>query len=316
MLKISEKLRPFSHEPGTAVLVPGSDWIVRAYPVLLRVGGEDFPLQITGPVREFTLQLDLERDCLWVWGIAKEGHFRYKLFASEQGLFLSLDRSPKSGFAIGNHSLKPKETILLQSGGQFISPSKPERFSLGNSKAQDWDLVRRRNNIFEWAPVLYALAQKVPNKGDVTGGPLALLNRLEEFFPAAFEGILVPHLTDPLHQGLFTEEGRGNALALLREAFQTIRGYILDENRILPALPADWHCGRALHLQSPFGRLDLEWTKGTLRQMVLYGEKTGEATFLFSKPIKSFRFNGERASSQQSLLIESGKKYHLDRFQK
>jgi len=316
MLKITEKLRPFSHQPGTSCLVPRSDWIVRAYPALLRVQETEFAIHITGPVREFTIQMDLERDCLWVWGIAKEGCFRYRLSADVAGLSLYIDRSPKDGFKIGSHTLKAKDKLLLLSGGHLVAPLKPERIFLGISKAQDWDQVQKRNAIHEWAPILYALAQKVPERGDVKEGPLTLIDNLPEFFSAAFEGILVPHLNDPLHQGLFSSVGKGNPLALLTRAFQKLRGYLLVDNQILPALLADWHCGRALHLQSPYGRIDLEWTKGTLRQMVLHAEKTGEANFIFQKPIKSFRFNGERLERNQSLSIESGKTYLFDRFQK
>ena len=315
MLKISEKLRPFSHQPGTACIVPGSDWIISVYPTLLRVQGVDFPIHLTGPVREFTVQMDLERDCVWIWGIAKEGHFRFKLVADEIELSLLIDRAPKEGVEIGTHKLKAKQKILLMSGGHFLSPSKVEKLSLGNWKAQDWDLVRRRNLVSEWVPVLYALAQKVPQRGEAYSGPLSLIDKPADFFHAAFEGILVPHFVDPLHQGLFSEDGHGNSLGILTKAFQKVRSYLIQENQILPALPSDWHSGRILHLETAYGRVDLEWTKGTIRQMVLYAEKSGEASFVFSK-VKSFRFNRKRVQQKEPLLIESGNKYLFDRFQK
>jgi hypothetical protein len=267
-------------------------------------------------VQEFTLQMDLERDCLWVWGIAREGHFRCKLSADERGLSLFVDRCPKGGLVIGSHQLQRKDKTLLMSGGHFFLPEKIERLSLGNWKAQDWDLVRRRNLVREWVPVLYALAQKMPQMGEAKGGPLDLLDQPTAFFAAAFTGILVPHLIDPLHQGLFSENGQGNPLAVLTKAFEKLRSALIQENRILPALPTDWDSGRVLGLQTPYGLVDLEWTKRTIRQMILHAEKSGEALFIFSKPVKSFRFNGERVGQGETLAIEAGKRYVFDRFQK
>ncbi len=316
MLKITEKLRPFSHQPGTSCLVPGSDWIVRAFPAMLSVQGVEFPIRVSGPVREFTIQMDLERNCVWLWGIALEGHFRFKLVADEIGLSLFIDRCPKTGIEIGSHKLGRKEKILLMSGGHFHLPKKIERLSLGNWKAQDWDLVRRRNLVCEWVPVLYSLGQKVPDIGEVKRGPLDLIDQPTEFFHAAFTGILVPHLIDPLHQGLFSENGQGNPLALLKAAFQKIRSALIQHQQILPALPSDWVSGRVLGLQTHYGLLDFEWTKRTIRQMVLHAEKSDEAVFVFSKQVSSFRFNGECVEQGKPLPIELGKKYTFDRFQK
>jgi hypothetical protein len=316
MLKITEKLRPFSHQPGTSCLIPGSSWILSAFPAMLSVQGIDYPVCLTGPVREFTVQMDLERDCVWIWGIAKEGHFRFKLFADEIGLALLVDRCSESGLGIGTHKLKRKEKILLLSGGNVRLPKKIERLSLGNWKAQDWDLVRRRNEPREWVPILFALSQKVPLTGDANGGPLDLLDKLAEFFPAAFTGILVPHLIDPLHQGLFPDDGHGDPLALLTLSYKKIRSALIQDEQILPALPSDWDCGRVLGLQTQYGPLDLEWTKGAIRQMILHAEKSAKASFTFSKPVKSFRFNGVRTEQGQSLAIEARKKYTFDRFQK
>ncbi len=314
MLKITEKLRPYSHQPGTVCLVPKSDKVVCVYPTLFTIE-KDFPIRVTGPIREFTVQMDLERDCLWIWGIAKEGHFRLQLAMDEMGLTLFVDRCPKSGIEIGDHHLLRKEKILLQSGGKVHFLRKMERLSLGNWKAQDWDLVRRRNDPREWAPVLFALGQKVPFSQEAKGGPLHLLWS-EQFFHAAFSGILVPHLKDPLHQGLFPEDGSGNPIALLTLAYQKIRSFLIQGDQILPELPSDWDCGRVLALETEYGSLDLEWTKGMIRQMVLHAKKSGETAFEFSSQVKSFRFNGTRIERGTLLSIEEGKKYLFDRFQK
>ena len=61
-IAIAERLKPFSHTPGVACLIPGTCWKVEAFPTLLRIGEKyDLPLPITGPVADFTLELDLEK---------------------------------------------------------------------------------------------------------------------------------------------------------------------------------------------------------------------------------------------------------------
>ncbi len=72
MIKIARKLRPFSHRSGAKCLIPGTETIVEAYPNLLRVGSIETALNI---VSGFTLQQDLERNCVWVFG----KNFRMKI---------------------------------------------------------------------------------------------------------------------------------------------------------------------------------------------------------------------------------------------
>lgn len=65
MIKIATKLRPFSHTFGSKCLIPGTDTIVEAFPNLLRIGTEEIPIDISSG---FTLQQDLMRNCVWVFG--------------------------------------------------------------------------------------------------------------------------------------------------------------------------------------------------------------------------------------------------------
>ena len=71
-IEISQRLRPFTHRPGMASILPGTGERVVVYPTM--VGGQYLP--ISGPVKGFTHQLDLEKGCLSVYGHAKEGFFR------------------------------------------------------------------------------------------------------------------------------------------------------------------------------------------------------------------------------------------------
>ena len=307
-IEIKEKITPYSHQSGVECLVPLSDWVVQVYPALLKVGGLEFPLAVTGPEKEFTVQMDLEKDCVWVWGISKEGHFRLKLTASEYGLSLMVDRSPKGGISIGGKLLERKESILLAKGGQFSPKKACERFSLGNWKAQDWDLVRRRADFSEIAPLLFLLGQKLP-KSEST-----LLTHTEHFFLAALSGICAPKPQDAIHQGLspFT----GEPISLIQSAYQTIRSYLIDGESILPKLPNNWDAGKVIGLQTKFGTVDLEWTKGHIRRMVLVSSDSGSIALSFTKEISSCRCNGKHLENGSSLPIEVNKKYLFERFQK
>ncbi len=320
---IGEKIRPFSHTPGMKCIVPGSNWIVQPFPALLRLPGLDLPLEITGPIKEFTVQLDLEKNCVWVWGQAKEGLYKYRLEAMEEGLTLAIDRVPKGGLIMGGKTLMAKEKILLASGGLFKSPSNGEKISLGNLKAQDWDLVSRRMDLAEIVPALFLLGQKVPPVAVAKGGVASLLaSNLDLFVRAGFTDLLIPHLKDEKHRGISPEgETSGDPLSLLTKSYQTIRSFLIEENnpiiRILPHLPKEWDCGRSTDLcVSGLGEIDLEWTKGLIRRVVIRPSHDAEAKLVFAKPIVSFRCNGKSVENGSLIGIQAGKSIHLDRFQK
>jgi hypothetical protein len=276
-----EKLHPFSHLPGTQCVIPGSDYTVQVFPTLLKVQGkEEFPIGLTGPVEGFTVQLDLEKNCVFIWGTAREGYFRFRLEALEEGLTLTLLRGPS--FQFGSKDLKPKDKILLATGGSRTQTTTIEKLSLGCSKAQDWELIRRRTDLTEISPLLFLLGQKVPAKSP------ASISDLKQCFLSSFSSLFFPHLTDPLHQGI-TPSQATDPLALLPACYQLIRSFLINETHILPALPHDWHAGRALNLQTPFGTIDLEWTKGMIRRMVFRPTTDNPVEFTFPKQVRSFR---------------------------
>lgn len=309
-LEIREKLAPFSHLSGISCLVPLSDWVITAYPALLKVGALEFPIALTGPVKEFTVQMDLERNCVWIWGTAKEGQFRFKLSATEAGLFLLVDKAFKNGITVGKELLHRKGTLLLAAGGHTcaISPSQVERLSLGNWKAQDWDLVGRRRNFAEIAPILFMLGQKLPSTTS------ASIESPEHFFLAALSGLCAPTLQDAIYAGLppFT----GTPIAFLRATYETIRAYLIRDFAILPNLPSAWDAGRVLGLQTAYGTIDVEWTKKQIRRMIFIPSHSFDVAFQFPKEITSYRCNGQRLTKGATFSVEANKRYLFDRFQK
>lgn len=321
-IAIGEKIAPFSHEPGKRCLVPGTDWVVQPFPAHLIVGDAHFPIGVTGPVKEFTIQLDLERMRVWVWAIANEGYYRYSLEGVGGGIALTVDRAPKGGLSIGPHTLAAKEKILLVSGGRHISKPIREKVSLGNLKAQDWDLAMRRMDLKEIVPALFLLGQVTPDFPHASGGSASFLPAsLDLFVRVGLSDLIVPQLTDTKYQGICRSDGSGDPIALLSQAYLSIRSCLIEECnpvlKILPRLPKDWDAGRATQLLvAGIGAIDLEWSRNAIRQMVVRADRDSKPTIQFVKSVKSFRLNGKSVENSAELIFEASKVYQFDRFQK
>lgn len=161
-IEIREKLRPYSRKEGTKCLVPCSDWIFEAFHDRIVISdGEVVPISLSGPVRNFLVQMDLERDCAWISGLTPNGVYELQLTAEDGQLFLTVRRIPKDGLKIGNNPVTLRQKILLASGGVTVERRLPERLSLGNWKAQDWDLVSQRKDPREFVPTLFCWAKRV-----------------------------------------------------------------------------------------------------------------------------------------------------------
>ncbi len=323
-IKIAERLRPFSHCPGTLCVLPGSQNIVQVFPTLIKVNGNSFPLELSGPVKDFTVQLDLEKRCIWVWGTYKQGYRRFKLF-SDQGTFKMIEvRGPN------------REKATAAALPSF------ERLSLGSHKKQDWCLIKRRESLEEIFPHWIRLAQMMPDSIDPhREGTAALLEHCERaiqnndalavypaflnLFHAGFEGILSPRLNDADHLGLGVSSYSGEAspLVLIKEGARYIRQLFVNSNEaveILPCLPPQFHCGRFLDVALQYGKLDLEWSKKLIRRMIFHSTCKQTVTFRFQKGIQEFRFSSQSKSETiqagQPLEFESNQTYFFDRFKK
>src|SRR5690348_2316593 len=101
-ITIAERLHPFSHSPGTKFLLPKTSWGIQVFPtrlffVDLEGRGESFSLtfDFQGPIREFTAELNLERDALYVFGMTQKGYMRYELCCRENSIWLTMERTPQ-----------------------------------------------------------------------------------------------------------------------------------------------------------------------------------------------------------------------------
>lgn len=320
-IKIAERLKPFSHQPGTRLVLPFCGTRIEVFPTLVRAGDKDYPLSLTGPVKEFTVQLDLEKGCVWLWGFYQEGYHRFCLWSEQGKLQISQVR--------GSH----KET----------APALPkvnhERLSLGSHKKQDWCLVSRRRDLKEIIPHWLKLAQFLPKVETHEQGTVGLLHQIPmdkntvyddlcRLFQLGFDGLLHPLLEDYLYQGVQVPSVKGDPspLALIVQGAQKIRGLFIEQGdtiSILPCLPPQFHCGRFISIDlGQAGKLDIEWSKKMIRQMIFFSAVDQQQTFTFQKMVKNFRLRefstdqGKIVPAGESCLFKSQTVYYFDRFQK
>ncbi len=302
-IAIAARYRPYSFQPGIRTPIPGTDSILTAYPTLLKIGAREVPLHVTGPVREFKVELDLERGCIAISGKAPEGFFRLRV---EAGCVV-WERGPRKG-----------ETLEWSPAAL---PARPlERLSLGCSKQLEWEQVWRRMDLRELAPLFFALAQWLPPC------PGSTCPFTEEFVRAGLRGMMVPTLVDDLHQGLPSLEGISPTRSgLIVAAGQGIRDALIEwragELHLLPALPRDWIVGRLTGVVLPeLGTLDLEWTRNLPRRAILRAQHSCRVSIALPKPLQSCRVRTSEADRGHRITerfeVIAGQTYLLDRFQK
>ncbi len=367
-ISIAERLRPFCHLPGISTIIPGLGWQVQVFPCLIRMYyfKDAFPLLLTevnlelkGPIQQFTVCNDLEKGRVTIGGETREGWVRYHLISSQQqkGLRLLIDRAPTQGILMhqGNicRQMHKNEWLDIQDS---ISPNFSfeayqlpacDRLSLGNHKAQDWELIKRRSTLSEIFPLWHRLGQLLPaiNEPIVEEGNLALLaacqkslqqGRPEEtqqiwlhLFQAGFHSLLVPRLKDEEYQGFSHLPPLVNVqvspLILLTEGSRLIRQLFIQQKgkeiailpHLLPSLPQ----GRLISVPlEGVGVISLEWTKKTIRQLILFAEQDQEVCLHFRSDVRSYRWRqhpkeqGERKSCNSPLLLKKNCYYFFDNF--
>jgi hypothetical protein len=357
-ITVAGALRPFSHTPGTSCLIPFSAWKCTAFPAFVKLeniinGAQiDLFLSLSGPIKEFTIQQDLEAGLIKVFGFAKEGYFRYRLEQKDEGLYLQFEKVPAEGMALnfsGSIEQITAPTTMLLCKNKEAEVGKPyERLSLGQSKSQEWSGIKKRSDLAEIFPHWLRLGQLVPAtfSKERGCGMLALLQRCQEvassshtnevirsftnLFLAGFSGMMVPRLKDEEHQGIVREEGNTSSTAslqLLSEGANAIRSLFFQEKdgvyHLLPCLPSEFHCGRLLGLMTKEGDcIDLEWSKKLLRRAIIRIGSERELSFSLQKELKRFRM--KKALSHRGTILDVGTKIHclkgdvvyLDNFQK
>lgn len=357
---VVQRCRPFSHLKGVHALLPGSDWAVQAYPTLLCFTNlhsqETIHVEwgLTGPVTGFTLELDLEKGLLWLFGQSREGFFRFRIRRECRGIQIFVQRAAGQGIA---YRLRDVAGVAVAKGEILIPLAQEpwwrppceapceERLSLGMHKAQDWDLLLRRGDLREIAPLWIRMGQQVqPPACLPVGGTMQLLHdcsqqirerqrehveaSLRSLFFASFRGLFVPRLIDGEHQGIVRNgEAVGSPLALLTEGARILRSLFIQEREgglvLLPCLPSGFVSGRYLGLCASHGeRLDIEWSKRFLRCAIVRGGSRSPLLLELQTPIQKFRLRrslrerGVWVARGAPIAVQPGERVFLDRFTK
>lgn len=286
-IKIAERLKPISHLPGTYFVLPGSTYRIQFFPGCMKVDDlsttvpqplASVVFDVAGPVREFTVEQDLERGVIHVWAMTLSGFMRYHVAALENtsGIAISFEKIPKQGIKCTcdgvwklNHSGIIQSGVKLNLSPQAFDddtplakyrPMKIDRLSLGNHKGQDWELMRRRRDFAEIFPIWHRLGQLIPSQKECSEiGVLNLLNEcrqamrsnapekilphFERLFLAGFEGALSPRLRDYDFQGIgipdFSAEAKSSPLELLTRGSELIRQlFVQYDDSTVHLLPA------------------------------------------------------------------------------
>ncbi len=352
-IRIARQLRPLTHLPGKKIPLPGTTLALEAYPARLcfydlsRAEPEkkwDMALDIHGPVSEFTVQLEIAKGLIKVWGKSLKGFYRVYIHGSEKGVGLYFDKVPEKSLVLNvsgepEHLVHEKEWYVSTSAGS-LTPFVPlplERLSLGSHKSQDWEGVCRRADLVEILPFWYQLGQVLPicpiKRNE---GTLSLLNECGDYrqfhrlFLAGFEGVMCPRLLDKDCQGLSLPDvvdKDQSPLPILTGGWRLIRQLFFTENEgritLLPNLPKEFPSGRLVGLKLPDGStLNLEWTKKKLRRLSIQAESDGAKQIAFPKELKSFRLKtkkfekGKRMNCGESIAFEKGTVIYLDNFTK
>lgn len=301
-IEIQERLRPFSHLPGTFCLVPGTFVSAQIFPAKvvlhdLQDGStREINFDFQGPIEPFTIETDLERGWIRVFGHAASGYFSYRI-AAENGKVVIVDKADKREFPFSVNQ---------------------EKLSLGITKKQEWERIKERRDLREIFPLWLKMASFSPVAKKKFPGEL---KDLEKLFLSYFSGIFVPRAVDTDHQNLLPQLNE-IPLSLLSEGAGFIRSLFFQEKEgtlsFLPSLPSTFLCGRFTSLSFSLGKLSIEWSKKNLRRVMMQIERDGELILLLQnaktcRVRASIQEKGVIYQSGTSLSLKKGVVY-LDRF--
>jgi len=352
---INNKLSPFSHTPGVLFLIPGTTWALRSYPsklAFMNLESSDtchIDLDVLGPVKNFTCTQDLDKGKVYVYGTEKRGYFRFEIYAVNDGLEIILDSCFNEGFlAKINNKLskhiycKDRLSLDVEISNVRCFSKDVESLSLGINKKPDWDLILRRKDIREIFPIWLKLGIFLPDKTPPKEHPIIseiekkIKNKEKQtihesflnLFSTNFNGVLCPMRVPQNHLGIIDEIPFSfSPFILLQKSAKYIRQLFFEQNdrcmHILPCLPSLLHSGRYINIQcNEVGVLGIEWSKKLVKKIKIHSIANNKIRFDLQKKITSFRVRetlqdkGKRYKRNDEILLECGKTYFIDRFEK
>ncbi|MFA6916254.1 MAG: hypothetical protein WC222_07640 [Parachlamydiales bacterium] len=303
-IEIAQRLQAHSHQKGARFYLPWADCEVIVYPAFLEVpslGKIDLPFK--GPIAQITTALDLERGKLEIFGSAQNGY---------QHVPVHYDSNTSK---------------LFTEQGSIEVPSKKDKFipkekiSFGSHKAQNWNKMLLRNDPAEWLPHWHRMAQWA---GDITQTIESEDSRLWDQYELCFQDYFV-HETD-LWKKMAVEAPSFLAPSPLIQGAAHLRSMLFRERKgqlfLLNHLPEGLVCGRYINAVFSWGTVDMEWSKGLVRRIIIRAEKNQEIELNFPKAIKHYRLcnsftkNVLTNENYKPITLTAQTEYYLDRFEK
>lgn len=344
-IRIAQALHPFSHLPGTTCLLPYSHLKVQIFPTRVHFSlFEEILFSLTwdiqGPVKDFTVEMDLEQQQIVVFGMATTGYFRYRLKRQNDGIGVIVDKLVQKTINcdLSHHN----QTYHLARGDILLIPRvfveqlpviSHERLSLGMHTVQDWPRIKSRLDFKEIFPIWMRLGQVTPHLPHTlsTKGNFSLLDtchrivnedRKQEVIPAfkqlflaAFESLCIPRLYDTDYQGILPVEQPEtidpSPITLLTQGAALIRSLFFQESHevlsLLPCIPPDFHAGRLVEVHTLLGdRLDFEWSKKQLRSVILRPHSERRMFFKISQHIRTCRVRSSLKERGKEHMVQEG----------
>jgi hypothetical protein len=332
MLGRPEPCRPLTRRPGSWAPIPGCRWQVQLFPTQLRLLGpaqerQIIDLNITGPVQQWTAQLDLDHQEIRIWGRAQD-FFLFRLGVVNGALVLrgkradDLNRvlveqltSPAAcveRLQFGCHAMQDVERLNAHVLPQIV----PTWFRLGMALEHQAQDPAELSLMGRWA-------QALQNQDRRQAAELILQLRR-----AGFQDLWAPQQVDHQFWGFGLPPTLSDPFHLLAAGARLLRKMILtsdeDSCTLLPLLPKELPAGRFLNAQWPgVGALHLEFTRGRPRRLVLEPHVSRSVRLVWDGDHARVRVlkegvpirEGERQlKSGDPLEIVAGRSLHLDRF--
>jgi hypothetical protein len=311
-------------------MVPKSNWALEAYPKEIRFFYEEMSvsleLDLNEPISGFTLQQDLEKDVVRVFGRAKEGYFHFEISHEGKKIITILKRGKSIPYIFsGKKGVLERHQFLEIETEPAFETYHTERLSLGVTKKLDWEMVLRRGELKEILPVLFFLGQKVdPSLADSSFE----IDSIEIFLKAYFDHLLLPKRSLDKRLGVSGKDlpSHISLAAILYKSYEKVRSFFIKEERgsisIFPNLPKEFVSGKLIGLKFSSAIIDIEWTKQKIRRVRIVAILEGVLEIKWPKEVDSYRLKyrpqekGQMVASSEEILLLPGKIYYLDKFQK
>ncbi|MES2198906.1 MAG: hypothetical protein V4489_01895 [Chlamydiota bacterium] len=341
-ITIVDRLQAFSHRPGHEVMVPGTHFKLRVFPTLLEcldlcsLKKTSFAWDLKGPIYPFTVEQDLEKSCVRIYGESVQGYFRFVVRLEDDKIVLLVEKAPLK------ETMLKKDRIVLVEG--VVGKKNPplEKLFLGNNKQKDVDGMRVRRDLSELLPFWFFLGGMTPEVEEEKGEMTHLLDLIDEkienrdksvdtlFLSTYLAGLssgFVPRAHDDEFQGIIPIETKAlSALSILYRGSLSIRSLFFQEKEgiyhFLPCLPSQFPAGKMVGVKSLDGStIDIEWTKHMIRRIQISIQKVGELNCTFNFGIKRYRVRrnlkdkGTILQVGETLKVRTGDTLWLDCFQ-